>query len=134
MNGKIDEVSFSNELEEYELLEETSESGFTFTELLISCAIMVVLAAVAVPVFSSVMDSVKNQADTATAASIQTAYETAVIMDPAFTLESSADCAALVTKLHNAGYLKESTYTPQKTGNNFVFDQSKGTVTVAEVP
>lgn len=80
MNG-INKRYYGSDSEDYELLEESADSGFTFTELLISCAIMVVLAAVAVPVFTKVLDNVKDQADQSTAAAVQTAYDTAKLME-----------------------------------------------------
>lgn len=111
--------------------QEYPDSGFSFTELLISCAIMIILAAVAVPVFSNVLDRVKVNADTSTASAIQTAYDTALLMDE----DSIRDITSfddLVKKLNEKGYLSESEYNPQSDNSSFGFEAGK--VTFNKVP
>ena len=134
MNG-INKRYYGSDSEDYELLEESADSGFTFTELLISCAITVVLAAVAVPVFTKVLDNVKDQADQSTAAAVQTAYDTAKLMEStpiSITADTpEAAFAELVSALQDREYLKNSDYTAQRTGNSFGFNSSTGIVAVS---
>ncbi len=99
-------------------MKKMNKKGFTLAELLIVVAIIAVLVAIAIPVFSAQLDKAKLATATANARSVYAEYVTACLAD-----STTGNTASLQTSI-NAAELKDCTATVNandvtiKTSNN----------------
>jgi type IV pilus assembly protein PilA len=100
-------------------LEKRGVKGFTLMEMLIVVAIIAVLVAIAIPVFSSQLNNARTQAD---AANIRSGY--AVVAATVLTDNVTADTTYYLNSDGTVSTTTPGTFTAQSTGTENISGQS----------
>lgn len=113
----------------------SDQQGFTLLELIIVLAIIGMLCAIAIPVYSKVVSDAAEKTDQSNISTVETAVETYRATNnalPALTEKTKSKAAfdELITKLHSEGYIKNDAINAQEKGKHFAYDPASGTVTL----
>ena len=106
-------------------MKKTNKKGFTLVELVIVIAVLLILAAVAIPTVSGVIARANEATDAANAKSIETAIKYALVDN-----ETNNGTAANVGDALTLSGINESILTPKQSGKVFVYNSTTNTVTV----
>lgn len=108
-------------------MKKTNKKGFTLVELVIVIAVLLILAAVAIPTVSGVIDRANEATDTANAKNIETAIKYALAYNQT---NGNADDVTTVGGALTLSGLDASILTPKQSGKVFVYTSGTNTVTV----
>lgn len=115
----------------------SNHQGFTLAELIIVLAILGMLSAIAIPIFSNIVNQAAEKTDNTNVSVVETAIETYRAEQgslPTLTTNIAKGSAAfteVVTLLHDSGYLKNATIETQQKDKEFQYDPAQGTVELA---